>query len=70
MEAHAAPLSPSLEDACARWPSRPAITFEGRTITYEALWRQVISLASAYERLGVSRGDRILCQRSGTARST
>jgi acyl-CoA synthetase (AMP-forming)/AMP-acid ligase II len=62
MQAAAAPLSPTLEDACRRFRSRPAITFDGTTITYAALWQRVMSLASAYERLGVGRGDRVLCQ--------
>ncbi|HVM14419.1 MAG TPA: class I adenylate-forming enzyme family protein [Egibacteraceae bacterium] len=57
-----APLSPSLEEACLRWSSRPAVTFEGTTITYETLWDRVVALARAYERLGVGRGDRVLCQ--------
>lgn len=57
-----APLSPTLEDACRRWASRPAITFEGATITYEELWAQVMALARSYEQLGLGRGDRVLCQ--------
>lgn len=57
-----APLSLSLEDACRRWSSRPAITFRGTTITYQALWDRMTALASAYEQLGVGHGDRILCQ--------
>jgi acyl-CoA synthetase (AMP-forming)/AMP-acid ligase II len=62
VEADTAPLSPTLEEACRRWASRPAITFEGTTITYESLWQKVTALASAYEELGVGRGDRVLCQ--------
>jgi acyl-CoA synthetase (AMP-forming)/AMP-acid ligase II len=57
-----APLSPTLEDACRRWPERPALTFGGETTSYATLWQRVMSLAGAYERLGVGRGDRILCQ--------
>ncbi|MDP8969303.1 MAG: acyl--CoA ligase [Actinomycetota bacterium] len=60
--ADAAPLSPTLEEACRRRASRPAISFDGTTITYQALWERVLSLAGAYERLGVGRGDRVLCQ--------
>ncbi len=58
----AAPLSPTLEDACHRWSARPAITFDGTTITYGALWDRVAALAASYERLGIGRGDRVLCQ--------
>jgi acyl-CoA synthetase (AMP-forming)/AMP-acid ligase II len=61
-EASDAPLCATLEEACRRWASRPAITFDETTITYEALWKQVDSLAAAYEGLGIHRGDRVLCQ--------
>ncbi|MDQ3932245.1 MAG: acyl--CoA ligase [Actinomycetota bacterium] len=57
-----APLAPTLQDACRRWSSRPAITFDGTTITYRELWQRIESLAANYERLGVGRGDRVLCQ--------
>lgn len=57
-----APLSATLEEACRRWTARPAVTFEGTTLTYEDLWREVLSLAAAYRRLGVRPGDRVLCQ--------
>lgn len=61
-EGSPAPLAPTLEDACRRWPGRPALTFGGETTSYETLWQRVMSLAGAYERLGVGRGDRVLCQ--------
>ena len=57
-----APLAASLGEACAQWSDRPAITFAGTTITYSSLWRQVLSLAGAYERLSIGPGDRVLCQ--------
>lgn len=57
-----APLCPSLEDACSRWPSRPAVTGGDVTLSYAELWERVVALAAAYEALGVGRGDRILCQ--------
>jgi acyl-CoA synthetase (AMP-forming)/AMP-acid ligase II len=62
IENQGAPLCATLEQACERWPSRPAITAAGATITYAALWERVVSLAAAYERLGIGRGDRVLCQ--------
>jgi acyl-CoA synthetase (AMP-forming)/AMP-acid ligase II len=58
----AAPLCSTLEEACARWAARPAITFNGTTTTYGSLWERVVSLAAAYARLGIGKGDRILCQ--------
>ena len=61
-ETSPAPLASSLAAACERWPERRAITFAGSTITYASLWQQVLSLAGAYERLGVGPGDRVLCQ--------
>ena len=61
-ESSAAPLCTTLEEACRRFAPRPAITFDGTTITYETLWQRVTALAGGYERLGVGRGDRVLCQ--------
>lgn len=61
-EVSGAPLCATLEEACGRWPSRPAITCDQTTITYGELWERAVSLASAYEDLGVNRGDRVLCQ--------
>lgn len=57
-----APLSATLEEACQRWAERPAITFEGTTVTYSALWERIVALAAAYARLGIGKGERILCQ--------
>jgi acyl-CoA synthetase (AMP-forming)/AMP-acid ligase II len=60
---HAAPLASSLAAACERWAQRDAITEPGgETITYAELWRRAQSLAAAYERLGVEKGERVLCQ--------
>lgn len=61
LQAHQ-PLAPSLRAACERWADRPAVTFAGSTITYAELGRGVARLAAAYRRLGIDRGDRILCQ--------
>ncbi len=55
-------LAPTLQDACRRWPDRPAITFGGRTATYGELGGAVARLAAAYRRLGIGAGDRIVCQ--------
>ncbi|HWD54035.1 MAG TPA: AMP-binding protein, partial [Acidimicrobiales bacterium] len=57
-----APLCATLEQACERWPDRPAVTAGETTITYATLWHRVRSLAAGYERLGIGRGDRVLCQ--------
>jgi acyl-CoA synthetase (AMP-forming)/AMP-acid ligase II len=61
-EASPAPLSPTIDEACRRWASRPAVTFADTTLTYEEVWRRVLALAAAYRRRGVRRGDRVLCQ--------
>ncbi|HWF36444.1 MAG TPA: class I adenylate-forming enzyme family protein [Solirubrobacteraceae bacterium] len=62
VEHEGAPLCATIEQACERWSSRPAITAEGTTITYGALWERASSLAAAYQRLGIGPGDRVLCQ--------
>ena len=54
-------LAGALESAWNRWPMRPALVFGSRRMTYAEVGRAVMTLASAYQRLGVSRGDRILC---------
>ena len=54
-------LAPSLHAACERWPERPALTFQGRTLTYAELGRQVAEVAAGYRRLGVVPGDRVVC---------
>lgn len=58
----AAALAPSLQGACARWGSRPALTHGGRTLTYAELWERVLALSAAYRSLGIRRGDRVVCQ--------
>lgn len=57
-----APLSATLDAACRRWASRPAVTAGRTTLTYQDVWNAVKSLAAAYRGLGVRRGDRVLCQ--------
>ena len=54
-------LAPSLQAACERWPDRPAVTFDSRTITYGELARQVAAVADGYRRLGIRPGDRVVC---------
>ncbi len=56
------PLEPSLHAACRRWPDRPAVTADGTTITFAELGGGVARLAASYRRLGISAGDRIVCQ--------
>lgn len=51
-----------MREACERWPARPAVTYRGSTRSYGELWTQVLNLAWAYRSLGVSEGDRIVCQ--------
>lgn len=55
-------LAPSVQAACERWSTRPALTHRGRTLTYGELGERVLSLATAYESLGIRPGDRVVCQ--------
>ncbi|MDQ4070314.1 MAG: acyl--CoA ligase [Actinomycetota bacterium] len=55
-------LAPTLHAACQRWSDRPAVTFAGTTRTYAEVGRAVARLAAAYRRLGIGRGDRVICQ--------
>lgn len=55
-------LARSIQDACERWPVRPALTHRGQALTYGQLWERVSSLAAAYRSLGIRPGDRVVCQ--------
>ncbi|HEX6539583.1 MAG TPA: class I adenylate-forming enzyme family protein [Candidatus Dormibacteraeota bacterium] len=52
----------ALADACARWRDRPAITHGDATMTYGELAARISTLARTYQRVGIGRGDRVLCQ--------
>jgi len=54
-------LSYNLDNSAARYPSKPAIAYYGREITYRELQREVERLAGyLQQRLGVKAGDRVL----------
>jgi acyl-CoA synthetase (AMP-forming)/AMP-acid ligase II len=46
------------------WPDRPALVFRDRSLTYAQLSGMVENLAGAYRRLGIGRGDRVVCSTS------
>lgn len=48
-----------LEEAIARFPDRPAVSFFGKRLTYRELGLQVEQLSRALSRLGIRRGDRV-----------
>ena len=48
-----------LEGAVKRHADRPALEFLGYELTYGQLWEQVKRFATALERLGVKKGDRV-----------
>lgn len=52
-------LASSLEKHAAQSPARPAILFEGRTITYADLDASASRLAQALRALGIAAGDRV-----------
>lgn len=56
------PLQPTLEAACRRWADRPAVTTAGGTLTYAELGDGVARLATAYRRMEIGPGDRVICQ--------
>ncbi|HWB70725.1 MAG TPA: AMP-binding protein, partial [Egibacteraceae bacterium] len=55
-------LAASVQAACERWATRPAVTHRGRTLRYEQLWERIVALAWAYRSLGIRPGDRVVCQ--------
>ena len=54
-----APIHSLLEGAVKRHADRPALEFLGFELTYAQLWEQVKRFATALERLGVKKGDRV-----------
>lgn len=56
------PLCATIDEACVRYASNPAITVDTSSLTYAEVRARVLALAAAYRRLGVRRGDRVLCQ--------
>lgn len=57
-------LTAGLRAACRRFPARPALVRRDRALTYEEFEEAASSLALAYSALGITRGDRIICQLS------
>jgi long-chain acyl-CoA synthetase len=53
------PLTRLLDDAAAAHPGRPALSFQGGTLTYRELKDNVDRFASALHALGVAKGDRV-----------
>lgn len=53
------PIHHLLDDAAAKFPDRPAITFFGRDLTYRALRESADRFAGGLRALGVQPGDRI-----------
>jgi len=51
-----------LDRARRRWPTSPALTFEGRTLSYEQLWRWVTDVSCYLVKAGLKPGDRLLWQ--------
>ena len=47
------------EDVCAQFPTRPAVTLKGKTLTYAELTAQVDRFAAALSKLGVTTDSRV-----------
>jgi long-chain acyl-CoA synthetase len=59
VEVPRANLARLLDDAARQFPDRPALLFEGRTITYRQLADQAWRFAGALARMGVGKGTRV-----------
>jgi len=53
------PVFKALDDAAANHPTKTAILFKGRTLTYRELKAQADTLACALSDIGVGRGDKV-----------
>jgi acyl-CoA synthetase (AMP-forming)/AMP-acid ligase II len=57
-------LAEALQMSCAHWGDRSALVGNGEILSYTALHERAFALGRAYRRLGITAGDRILCQLS------
>ncbi|UQN05701.1 long-chain fatty acid--CoA ligase [Deinococcus sp. QL22] len=48
-----------LEQAAAKFPDRPALTFVGASMTYKEVWQDAQRFATALQKSGVAPGDRV-----------
>lgn len=55
-------LATALHTACQSWADRTALIAGDQRVTYAELGRTVVAVAAAYGDLGISRGDRVVCQ--------
>ncbi len=53
------PVHSLLEEAARRWPERPALIFENRTLSYSRLDRLSAVLAANLRQQGLARGERV-----------
>ncbi|MFO7624979.1 MAG: AMP-binding protein [Anaerolineales bacterium] len=53
------PLSVILDQAADSYPNQPAILFQGKELKYRQLKQKVDSLANAFAKLGLKKGDRV-----------
>jgi len=53
------PLYAFLENSARKFPSRTAMAFYGKRITYNRAWNEARRLAAALKGLGVEKGDRV-----------
>ena len=54
-----ADLNELLRRVKERQPNAPALGFEGKSISYGEMYRQVLAFAAALKRLGIRKGDRV-----------
>lgn len=57
-------LTAALDNACIRWANRTALVSGRQRISYAELGEAMSSLARSYRRLGINRGDRVICSLS------
>ncbi|AFV76808.1 acyl-CoA synthetase (AMP-forming)/AMP-acid ligase II [Thermus oshimai JL-2] len=55
----ARPLPELLRENAARYPKKVALEFLGRSLTYEALWREAEAFAKGLQEAGLPRGARV-----------
>ena len=53
------PVFKALDDAAEKYPNKPALFFEGRSVDYKTVKSQADRLAAALASLGIEKGDRV-----------
>lgn len=53
------PLFEPVETSARRYPTKPAVIYYGRDVSYRELWESILSFAGYLKSIGIKKGDRV-----------